>query len=254
MRKIRYNNKVGIVVYRYTPEVQELVKSKVKAEPWMHIAFIDNPATTQHNLVYAIYIWDTRKVLGEGIFKFDTRKDGSFGPGRFDGKYNFLKRASDNGKPLIGAKHDFIFDNNNAPMLPLKIKKPITLSRQKPEWTDVLCKGSYPVGCEINGHKVVFHTESARFGFKDGAQFTDSAEVDGKSHKLFSKNAQSTGYYGSPIDFRTTNVDKGFVQFNGKRHVMPNYAKDAVAAFVQVAQHRPEDFTLAFKRAIGCNV
>lgn len=54
---------------RYNARVQEILKSNVKAEPWMHIAIFGIPEDadkTKYTYYYCIYIWDTRHILGEG--------------------------------------------------------------------------------------------------------------------------------------------------------------------------------------------
>ena len=48
-------------ILRYTSEVQQILGSKVKAEPWMHIVIVGLAKPECYG--YTIYVWDTRKVL-----------------------------------------------------------------------------------------------------------------------------------------------------------------------------------------------
>lgn len=54
-------------IIRYTADVQQLLGAKTKAEPWLHcivnITYRNNPHQQIATYNYAIYVWDTRKVL-----------------------------------------------------------------------------------------------------------------------------------------------------------------------------------------------
>lgn len=45
-------------IVRYTPEIQALLKSKTKPEPWLHCGIYDGN--------YVIWVWDTRDVVESG--------------------------------------------------------------------------------------------------------------------------------------------------------------------------------------------
>lgn len=72
-------------VFKYTDDVQKVLKSHTKPEPWLHIAYDDG--------YWAIYVWDTRKVLEEGRNMYMHQ----FGRGQ-------LIPAKDNHQPLDGIK------------------------------------------------------------------------------------------------------------------------------------------------------
>lgn len=81
-----------VKVLRYTEEIQKQLKTSVKAEPWLHIAVIhdfERPAkhTAIPICIYAIFVWDTRKILAGGIAKYQ--------------RVNGIP-ANDNFEPLVG--------------------------------------------------------------------------------------------------------------------------------------------------------
>lgn len=85
------------MIARYTDAIQKAIGSKIKAEPWLHIAFFDNGATNY----YVIYVWDTRKVVYQGKTADDLLN--------IDLACNGMTPANDNHEPLNG-QHDKILD------------------------------------------------------------------------------------------------------------------------------------------------
>lgn len=78
-------------VARYTKDIQYKIGCRVDAEPWMHIVFEKfNPTSNSkdNSVAFAVYVWDTRKVLGTGF----TRPE----------NYELGASAKDNHKPLQG--------------------------------------------------------------------------------------------------------------------------------------------------------
>lgn len=66
-------------VYRYDANMQKLTGSKVKPEPWLHIAikthgWFVNGVGPMPKVPYVIYVWDSREVQGEGELKIDATK------------------------------------------------------------------------------------------------------------------------------------------------------------------------------------
>lgn len=55
------------VIVRYTQEVQQLLKSKTKPEPWLHCAitsaYTGKTNKSKQAFFYVIYVWDTREVI-----------------------------------------------------------------------------------------------------------------------------------------------------------------------------------------------
>lgn len=84
-----------LTILRFNEKVEERVGAKVKAEPWMHIAFMHSRGkdADKDKVQYVIYIWDTRQVLDEGIC---TRA-------QYDKAYLATVRANDNKTPLKGS-------------------------------------------------------------------------------------------------------------------------------------------------------
>lgn len=91
-------------IFRYTPEakkyIERILKSKIKVEPqpWLHIAV---KTMSQRNpwSGFAIYVWDTRQVVGEyrsskGLFTTEMFKKDKFN----------VPRAVDNRQPLVGGR------------------------------------------------------------------------------------------------------------------------------------------------------
>ena len=69
----------GMGIYRYTGQVQSAIGCKLKAEPWMHIAFFgvcnEDDKHKPVEYYYVIYIWDTRQILAEGTCSIKQRDD-----------------------------------------------------------------------------------------------------------------------------------------------------------------------------------
>lgn len=199
---------------------------------------------------YTIFVWDTREVIGEGIVPGVNPSKETISPGRYDCKFNWMKFASDNGKPLQGAKYDVTFDSSNEPMQ-LKITKP-GLVAGRTEVTDVRPEGRWTVGMTINGVPVGFELESGRFGVvKMGIQTTGYANVAGQQMRMFAKGHGTVGYYGTAISFQPTLIkSKKAESFIGYRYKMPKLAQEWAAAFQEYASKHPEAFTISFKKAI----
>lgn len=61
----------------YTEQVQEMLKSKTKPEPWLHVVVLGDGNNVTYartkdkkdaeRVVYAIYVWDTRQVVETGV-------------------------------------------------------------------------------------------------------------------------------------------------------------------------------------------
>lgn len=71
-------------ILKYTADIQNHIKSNVKAEPWLHIGFY---IMRGDKVYYAIWIWDTREIVGNGELNYID----------FNGS-----NAIDNHKPLKG--------------------------------------------------------------------------------------------------------------------------------------------------------
>lgn len=85
-------------ILRYTEAIQKQIGSKTKPEPWMHIGIQSGK--------YAIWIWDTRQIVGTGKFSGDISK--------LQGT-----AAKDNHKPLVGEHADaFVFGKRGARTTP----------------------------------------------------------------------------------------------------------------------------------------
>lgn len=83
-------------VYKYTPEVQQLLHAKTKPEPYLHVVYtfdVDQKVPAY----FAIYVWDTRKVVEEG---FIAAKHGVYDAMPADASH-----VKDNGEPLVGASN-----------------------------------------------------------------------------------------------------------------------------------------------------
>ena len=84
-------------ILRYTESVQKQLNSKTKSEPWLHVVIKDNGE-------YAIYVWDTRKVIETGKTK-ETKFDG-------------CTEARDNHKALVNLPSGMEFDFKSMQKLP----------------------------------------------------------------------------------------------------------------------------------------
>lgn len=238
------------MVFRYIDEkIQAMLKSKIKPEPWLHVNIMTHPKDKK-KAWYTIYVWDTRQVVGEGIVPNVNPSKESIMPGRGDGKYDWLRFASDNGKPLNGAKYNVEFDSSNEPMT-MKITKPGVISGRT-EITSVHNKGEWQVGMTINGVPVSFTIESGRFGVVDmGMQATGDADVAGQHMYIYANGRDAVGYYGKAISFKPTLIQsKKAEHFIGYRYKMPKLAREFANALLKFANEHPETFTLKFKRAI----
>jgi hypothetical protein len=86
----------GMSIYRYNAHMQPILKSKVKAEPWMHIAFFR--IHKLHKAYYVIYIWDTRKILDEGMVT-ESQYDACSEHGYYaDDNHKWLQGSSEGAK------------------------------------------------------------------------------------------------------------------------------------------------------------
>jgi hypothetical protein len=59
------------LIFRYTEAIQKLLGSKVKPEPWLHIA-VKTLSKRNPMCGYVIYVWDTRKELASGKVSDDV--------------------------------------------------------------------------------------------------------------------------------------------------------------------------------------
>lgn len=82
---------VGLTILRYNEALQKLVGARTKAEPWMHIGFVGTDMSDDD--YWAIWIWDTRKVLEEGKCLHESREQAR----------NFAPYAHDNLLRLPGS-------------------------------------------------------------------------------------------------------------------------------------------------------
>lgn len=199
------------------------------------------------------FVWDTRQVLEEGTYK---NLVGTLGPGRGDGKFDSWRYARDNAKPLVGAKHNYVFDSDDLPLQPLKITKVGVVSGRMRVY-DTNAEGTWEVGTTINGIPVGFTIESSRFGvIRHGVQVVNKVDVAGKVMSLFAKGRGTVGYYGTAISFepKLTPVGKS-QQFIGQTYkIDSSFAKTFIDKFVAYANEHPESFNPAFKKAIGCGM
>jgi hypothetical protein len=73
-------------IRKYNKKMQRLTDSKVKPEPWLHIAFIGSA----REYGFAIYVWDTRQVI-----EIDSIEV-------IDDEIKNAPSPPDNHKPLVG--------------------------------------------------------------------------------------------------------------------------------------------------------
>lgn len=53
------------MIRRYTDKIQQVLKSKTKTEPWLHVVLQHQRDDVNSALAWAIYVWDTRQVIEE---------------------------------------------------------------------------------------------------------------------------------------------------------------------------------------------
>lgn len=96
--------KKGSLIARYTDKLQHVLGSKTKPEPWLHAAIMYD--RNRSVVIYAIYIWDTRKTI-ESDAKMATSM-------KLDAVLNVARqsRAADNGMQISGSKHSEIINVN----------------------------------------------------------------------------------------------------------------------------------------------
>lgn len=81
-------------IVAYTKEIQEKLKSKVEPAPYLHCGIIvmkgkDRTGEKQSGTMWAIWVWDTREVVEDGMSKGTIYLDGT-------------KPVKDDHKPLKG--------------------------------------------------------------------------------------------------------------------------------------------------------
>lgn len=115
---------------KYTDEAKRLIGSKTKAEDWLHIAVQYN--TENDHFAYAIYVWDTRKVLETG----SDNRSYIGGALQFSSKIVGSKSvpmnipfAFDTTKPLITDSYDIIADNINTMLADMKEGEYFSISK-----------------------------------------------------------------------------------------------------------------------------
>lgn len=83
-------------IFRYDGRMTG-VSSKVKPEPWMHLAY---EVTKDGNVHWVIYVWDTREILDEGhnFLPWWSSKPAEERNRAFRG----APKANDNHQPLKG--------------------------------------------------------------------------------------------------------------------------------------------------------
>lgn len=87
------------MVFKYDRNIQKILKTKTKPEPWLHIGFVSahhaQGKERINGMSWAIYIWDTRQVLESGWI---ATKDLNL-----DKYFRGFDHALDNKQPLVGA-------------------------------------------------------------------------------------------------------------------------------------------------------
>lgn len=82
-----------MTIYAFTPEQAKKLHAKTKSEPWLHVMYLTTAESHRDDKdggYYIIYIWDTRKVVEEGIWHSENvRQTG--------------ERVKDNHQPLVGS-------------------------------------------------------------------------------------------------------------------------------------------------------
>lgn len=87
------------MIFRYDQNLQRILKSKVKPEPWLHCALYANSKRSRNDVTrgysYAIYVWDTRQVLDSGWVPVEQLN--------LNDSMRVLRGALDNREPLKGS-------------------------------------------------------------------------------------------------------------------------------------------------------
>jgi len=65
-------------IVRYTPKVQEQLKSETEPQPWLHAIVAAKP-NTKGMCDYAIYVWDTRQIVEVDTVKLLSPLEGTAG-------------------------------------------------------------------------------------------------------------------------------------------------------------------------------
>lgn len=114
-------------INKYTDACQKLLGSKTKPEPWMHVAVLkvaNMPedkelgikAQEKPTVYWAIYVWDTRKVLEVGEAKsgpmdaFANYRARNKGVVRIPKAIDSLEQVPGNGQ-IINAINRYVFDD-----------------------------------------------------------------------------------------------------------------------------------------------
>jgi hypothetical protein len=62
---MQQNYRTRIVVAKYTDDLKDMLGAKVEPQAWLHCAIL----VSNFQIQYAIYVWDTRKVIGSDILR-----------------------------------------------------------------------------------------------------------------------------------------------------------------------------------------
>lgn len=92
-------------ILKYTDELKSLVRSNVKAQPWLHIGIVITDSTA----MWAIWVWDTRVIVDYGDIPY-TKSKGYMT--QFAQKLRNFEPAMDNHKILL----DEFGDNKRYPI------------------------------------------------------------------------------------------------------------------------------------------
>jgi hypothetical protein len=87
------------MILKYTNEVRNILGSKAKAEPWLHVAITkeDDKHDNKTVINYIIYIWDTREVIEGSGFWSNNKTALSISEIK---ELRSMPHAVDNGDPL----------------------------------------------------------------------------------------------------------------------------------------------------------
>jgi hypothetical protein len=100
------------MILKYTNEVRNILGSKAKAEPWLHVAITkeDDKHDNKTVINYIIYIWDTREVIEGSGFWSNNKTALSISEMK---ELRSMPHAVDNGEPLQIPKRGYFMQDND---------------------------------------------------------------------------------------------------------------------------------------------
>lgn len=238
-----------MAVLRYSESIQKQIGSKTKPEPWLHITTA-RTGKDGKQAWYAIFVWDTRQVVEEGKLDWKYKKNESYKikPGE-DGFLNG-RYAQDNGKPLVGAKHDFDFTNESEiTVRQFKISQLVAVTKHIYD----TYRAGIKVSMKINGHFISLML-SPDFTYTIQGVSCNDIIVDNKKYQLIRAGSDMHSFRAYALSIGQsdlTAVKTGKSQhFVGQTYSCKNLPKIVANDLISIVKGRPEDVSRGFLKAV----